>query len=77
MSSDSFSTVPPIVNGSDRGFTVHDLKTIIILVLLTFNFVLQMVTPLTNLAEVTIHGLCYYNSMPGEGTTAIKVESSA
>ena len=40
-SSDSFSTVPPIVNGGDWGCIVRDLETIIVLVLLAFNFIPQ------------------------------------
>ena len=40
-SSDSFSKVPPIVNGGDWGCIVRDLKTIIVLVLLAFNFIPQ------------------------------------
>ena len=38
-SSDSISTVPPIVNGDDWECIVHDLETIMVLVLLTFNFI--------------------------------------
>ena len=38
-SSDSFSTVPPIVNGGDSRRTMRDLETTIVLVLLTFNFI--------------------------------------
>ena len=38
-SSDSFSTVPPIVNGGDWGCIVRDLETIIVLVFLAFNFI--------------------------------------
>ena len=49
----------PVVNGGDWECIVRDLKTIIVLVLLAFNFI-PKVTP-----------------MPGDGTTAIKVESSA
>ena len=40
-SSDSFSTVPPMVNGGDWGCIVRDLETIIVLVLLAFNFIPQ------------------------------------
>ena len=36
-SSDSFTTVPPIVNKGDWGCIVGDLETIIVLVLLAFN----------------------------------------
>ena len=38
-SSDSFSTVLPVANGSDWGCIVRDLETIIVLVLLAFNFI--------------------------------------
>ena len=57
-SSDAFRTVPPIANGGDRGCIVCDLETIIVLVLLAFNFIPLKVTPLTNLAKVTGQGLC-------------------
>ena len=40
-SSYSFSTVLPIVNGGVWGCIVRDLETIIVLVLLTFNFIPQ------------------------------------
>ena len=40
-SSDSFSTVLPIVNAGDFGCIVLDLETIIVLVLLSFNFIPQ------------------------------------
>ena len=39
--SDSFSTVPSMVNGGDWGCIVCDLETIIVLVLLAFNFILK------------------------------------
>ena len=38
-SSDSFSTVPPIVNGGDWGCIVLNLEVIIVLVLLSFDFI--------------------------------------
>ena len=38
-SSDSFSTVPPIVNGGDRGCIVRDLETIIVLV---YEYVIEL-----------------------------------
>ena len=37
----AFSTVPPIVNKSNWGCNVHDLGTIIVLVVLTFKFIPQ------------------------------------
>ena len=61
-SSDSFSTVPSMVNGGEWGCIVHDLETIIVLVLLTFNFIPPKVTPRIHSDEVTVHGLCYRNS---------------
>ena len=58
-SSDKFSTVPPIVNAGDWGCIMRDLETIIVLVLLAFNFIPRPeVAPLTNLHEVTVKGLC-------------------
>ena len=57
-SSDSFSTVQPIVNAGDRGCIVLDLETIIIEVLLTLNFI-------PNLDEVRAQGLSYCNSNAG------------
>ena len=53
-SSDSFSTVPSIVNAVDWIYIVHYFTWI--------QFHPSKVTPLTNLDEVTIHGLCYGNS---------------
>ena len=61
--SDSFSTVPPIVNGGDCRWRVRDLETIIILVLLAFNFIpqsshLSLTLPrsrIRNSATVTLH----------------------
>ena len=43
-SSDSFSTVPPIIDGGDWGTIVDwaNLETIIVLVLLAFKFITQM-----------------------------------
>ena len=61
-SSDSFKTVRAIVNGGDWGCILRDLMTIIFLVLLSFNFIVKKVTPLTNPAMVTYQGLCYCNS---------------
>ena len=68
-SSDSFSSVPPIVNGAaGDGLCVpgddHSLS------LIRIQFHSTKVTPLTYPAEVTNHGICYCNSTD-------KVESSA
>ena len=72
-SSDSFSAVPPIVTAGDWGCIVRDLETIIVLVLLAFNFIPQK----------SHHSLTFMRSrhrdsatatlMPRDGTTAIKV----
>ena len=53
MSSDSFSTVPPIVNEGDWGCTVRDQETIS-LGLTRIHFHSPKVTPLTNPAKVTL-----------------------
>ena len=57
---DSFSTVPPMVNGGDWGCIVHELETIIVLVLLAFN-IIPKVTPLSNIDKVMAQGCCYFN----------------
>ena len=75
--SDSFITVLPIVNGGDWGCIVHDLETIIVLVLLSFYFITQSshhsITSLwswfSDSATVTL--------MSGDITTDNKMESSA
>ena len=41
-SSDSFSIIQPIVNADDWGCIVRNMDTIIVLVLLAFNFIRQM-----------------------------------
>ena len=74
-SSDSFSTVPPIVNGEDWGCIAHDLETIIVLVLLTFNFIPQKSHHLLTLTRSQIKESATVTLMPGYGTTAIQVES--
>ena len=60
-SSDSFSTVPSMVNGGDWVCIVRDLETIIVLVLLAFNFTPQR-SPRIHSDEVTVQGLSYHNS---------------
>ena len=50
------------------------LNTIIVLLFLASNLISQTkVTPLTNLAEVTVHGLGYSNTW--DDTTGTKVDS--
>ena len=75
--SDSFSTVLPIVNGGDWECIVHDLETIIVLVLLAFNFIPQWSHHSLTLPRSWIRDTATATLMPGDGTTAIKVESSA
>ena len=60
-SSDSFSTVPPIVNGGHWGCIVHDLENSIFLVLLTFNFIPKKLQHSPTLLELMVQGLCNYN----------------
>ena len=76
-SSDSFSTVPRIVNGGNRGCIVRDLETIIVLVLLTFNFIPQRSHHSLTLPWSWFRDSATVTLTPGDGTTAIKVESSA
>ena len=65
--SNSFSTVPPIVNGSDWGYIVCGLETMIILVLLLISLTShsissRKVTQHPNLDMIMVQGLCYCNS---------------
>ena len=60
-SSDSFCTVPPIVNAGDLECIVHDLKTMIVLVT-RIQFHPLKVTLLTHLDGVTAQRLCYSHS---------------
>ena len=76
-SSDIFSTVLPIVNAGDWGCIVLDLETIIVLVLLTFNFFPQRSYHSLTLPRSRIRNSATATLTPGDGTTAIKVESSA
>ena len=62
MSSDLFSTVLPIFDVCQRVSILHGLETVILMVLLAFNFHSTKVTPLANTAEVMDQGLCYCNS---------------
>ena len=76
-SSDSFSAVPPTVNGSYWGCIVRDLETIIVLVLLAFNFIPQRSHHSLTLPRSRIRDSATVTLTPVDGTTAIKVESSA
>ena len=73
----SFSTVSPIVNGGDWGCIVRYLKTIVVLVLLAFNFIPQRSHHSLTLPRSRIRDSATVTLTPGDGTTAIKVESSA
>ena len=75
-SSDSFSTVLPIVNGGDCGCIVRYRETIIVLVLLAFNLMLQTSHHSLTLPRSLIRGSANVTLTPVDGTTAIKVESS-
>ena len=63
---------PPIVNADDLGYIVRELETIIVLVLLAFNFILQRSHHSQTFTRSRLR-----NYAGGDGTTAIKVESSA
>ena len=66
-----------IVNGEDWGCIVRDLETIVVLVLLTFNFIPQRSHHSLTLPRSQIRDSATATLTPGDGTTAIKVESSA
>ena len=76
-SSDSFSTLPPIVNAGDWGYIVRDLETIIGLVLLAFNFIPQRSHHSLTFMRSLLRDSATVTLTPGDGTTAIKVESLA
>ena len=71
---DSFSTVPEIVNAGDWGCTVRDLETIIVLV--SFNFIPQRSRHSLTLTRSRLRNSATVTLKLGDGTTAIKVESS-
>ena len=75
--SDSFSTVLSIVNGCDWGYILRDFETIIAMVLLAFNFFPQRSHHSLTLPRSRIRAPDTTTLTPGDGTTAIKVESSA
>ena len=63
-------------NGGDFGCTVLDQETIIVLVLHTFNFIPQR-SHHSQPCQGHGSGTAIATLTPGDGTTAIKVESSA
>ena len=73
----SFSTVQPIVNAGDWGCNVRDLETIIVLVLLTFNFIPQRSHHSLTFTRAQLKDSATVTLTNGDGTTDIKVESSA
>ena len=64
------------LNGGDWGCIVRDLETIIVLVLLAFNFIPQRSHHSLTLLRSRIRDSATATLTPGDGTTAIKVESS-
>ena len=70
---DSFSTVQPIVNGGDWGCSAPDIETIVVLVLLAFNFIPQRSHHSLTLPRSRIRDSATVTLTPRNGTTAIKV----
>ena len=66
-----------MVNDGDWGCIVRDLETIIVLVLLAFNFIPQRAHHAFTLTRSRFRESATVTQAPGDGTTAIKVESSA
>ena len=75
--SDSFNTVPVVANAGDWGCIVRDLETIIVLVLLAFNFISQRLHHSLTLTRSRLRDPATVTLTPGDGTAAIEVESSA
>ena len=69
------STVPPIVNGGDWGCIVRDLETIIVLVLIAYNFIPQRSHHSLTLPRLRFWDFATVTLTPEDGTPAIKVES--
>ena len=69
-SADSFSTVPTIVNGGDWGCIVRDLETIIVLVLLAFNFIPQRLHHSLTQARSRIRDCATATLTPGHGNNS-------
>ena len=75
-SSDSFSTVLPIVNVDDWGCIVRDLEIVVVLVVLTFNFIPQRSRHSLTFTRSRLRDSLTVTLTPRNDTTAIKVESS-
>ena len=71
MSSDSFTTVPPIVNGGDWVCIVRDQEIIIVLVLLAFDFISQRSDHSLTLSRSRIRDIATVTLTAGDGTTKI------
>ena len=76
-STDSFTTVPSMVNEGGWGCIVRNLETIIVLVLFAFNFIPQRSHQAFTLTRSRFRDSATVTRTPWDGTTAIKVESSA
>ena len=74
-SSDSFSTVQPIVIRGDWLCIVRDLETIIVLVLVAFKFITQRSHHSLTFTRSRHSDSAVVTLTPGDVTTAIKVES--
>ena len=72
-----FSIVPSMVNGGGWECIVRDMETIIVLVLLAFNFIPQRSHHAFTLTRSRFNDSATVIRTPGDGTTAIKVESPA
>ena len=68
---------PPMVNVGGWGCIVLDLETIIVLVLLAFNFIPQRSHHALTLTRSRHRDSATATLRHGDGTTAIRVESSA
>ena len=71
-SSDSISTVTPIVNVGDRGCIVRDLETIVVLVVLAFNFIPKRSHHSLTLPRSRIWDSATVTLTPGDGTKPSK-----
>ena len=76
-SSDSFRTVPGFVNAGDLGCIVSDLETIVVLVLLAFNFIPQRSYYSLTWTRLRLRDTANVPLTAGDGITAIGEESSA
>ena len=73
-SSDAFSTISTIFNGGDWGCNVRVLETIIVLILLIFNFISQRSHHSLTLPRSRFRDSATLTQGPVDGRTAIKVD---